>query len=231
MQEKKTKKTNFFERILQIIDFYNIKNVKSFACDYLGYKSSQKINRLKDASNSPSYEILNDISNKFENINGEWLLTGKEPMLREKEINQTPVAIRDTTEKHIPYVLQSAIAGFGNSNFAIQEQDVKEYYVIPMFKFLHIDFMIDVRGSSMNPKYNSGDIIACTILRERKFIQWNKCHVIATREQGILVKRLRQSELREYITAVSDNKEYPPFEIPESEITGIALVVGVIRLE
>jgi phage repressor protein C with HTH and peptisase S24 domain len=127
--------------------------------------------------------------------------------------------------------LQSVIAGFGNADFSIGEQDVKDYYVIPMFKSLHIDFMIDVRGSSMQPKYNSGDIIACTIMHERSFIQWNKCHVIATREQGIIVKRLRKSDKQGYLTAVSDNKDYPPFEIPESGITGIALVVGVVRLE
>lgn len=82
MQEKKHKKSNFFDRISQIIDFYEIKNVKSFACDYLGYKSPQKINRLKEDGTSPSYEILNDISNKFENVNPDWLLTGKGEMLR-----------------------------------------------------------------------------------------------------------------------------------------------------
>ncbi|MDR1343339.1 MAG: helix-turn-helix domain-containing protein [Prevotellaceae bacterium] len=83
MQEKTEKKSIFFERISQIIDFYRIKNVKSFACDYLGYESSQKINRLKGENTSPSYEILNDISNKFENINPEWLLTGRGEMLRQ----------------------------------------------------------------------------------------------------------------------------------------------------
>jgi hypothetical protein len=30
---------------------------------------------------------------------------------------------------------------------------------------------------------------------------------------------------------VSEDPEYDPFEIPKEEITGIALVVGVIRLE
>ena len=59
----------FFERIQKIIDYYKIKSVNSFAKDYLKYKSSEKINRLKGKNALPSYEILHDISIKFENIN------------------------------------------------------------------------------------------------------------------------------------------------------------------
>ena len=33
------------------------------------------------------------------------------------------------------------------------------------------------------------------------------------------------------LTAISDNKDYPPFDIPIEEITGIALVVGSVSLE
>ena len=91
--------------------------------------------------------------------------------------------------------------------------------------------MIEVTGSSMYPKYNSGDVVACTIISESTFIQWNKFHVIATREQGLLIKRLHQSKDTEKLTLVSDNKDYPPFDIPKEEICGIAIVAGVIRLE
>lgn len=133
--------------------------------------------------------------------------------------------------KPIPLVTATAAAGFGNGHFSIAEKDVKEYYVIPKFRFCKVDFMIEVSGLSMYPHFNPGDVIACTILTDRKFLQWNKCHVIATREQGILVKRLMPSEQDGFLTAVSDNKEYPPFDIPLEEITGIALVVGSVSLE
>lgn len=73
----------FFERIQKIIDYYKIKSVNSFAKDYLKYKSSEKINRLKGKDALPSYEILHDISIKFENINPDWLLTGRGEMLRD----------------------------------------------------------------------------------------------------------------------------------------------------
>jgi hypothetical protein len=75
------KNNNIFERILQVIEFHNIKSVNIFAIKYLGYSSSEKINRLKNPNNKPSYEILLDISNKFENINMNWLINGTGEML------------------------------------------------------------------------------------------------------------------------------------------------------
>jgi phage repressor protein C with HTH and peptisase S24 domain len=83
----------------------------------------------------------------------------------------------------------------------------------------------------MYPNYSSGDVVACTIIKESSFIQWNKTYVIATKEQGIIIKRLKKSDSEDYLLMISDNKSYEPFEVNKKDITGIALVVGVIRLE
>ncbi len=177
---------------------------------------------------------LTKIVDNYPKYEAYWLLTGKEPMLRKENESKNGILVAAkemSGEKAIPLVSEHAIAGFGNAEFSIKEQDVKDYYVIPKFKYCNIDFMIEIHGSSMYPKYNSGDVVACTIIRESKFIQWNKCHVIATREQGLLVKRLKKGNAPDSLLAISDNKDYDPFQIPVNEITGIALVVGVIRLE
>ncbi len=181
---------------------------------------SRKENR--DLSNS----VIEKVLNFYTDLDRNWLLTGEGEMLKHGTTEPC-----NPNQNGIPLVTQSAVAGFGNIDFMIEEADVKAYYVIPKFSHCKVDFMIEISGSSMYPKYNSGDVVACTILHEHSFIQWNKCHVIATREQGILCKRLRQSQTEGYIMAVSDNENYPPFDIPVAEITGIALVVGVIRLE
>ncbi len=181
---------------------------------------SRKENR--DLSNS----VIEKVLNFYTDLDRNWLLTGEGEMLKHGTTEPC-----NPHQNGIPLVTQSAVAGFGNMDFMIKEADVKAYYVIPKFSHCKVDFMIEISGSSMYPKYNSGDVVACTILHEHSFIQWNKCHVIATREQDILCKRLRQSQTEGYIMAVSDNENYPPFDIPVAEITGIALVVGVIRLE
>lgn len=133
--------------------------------------------------------------------------------------------------KAIPLVNVKAVGGFGNESFSINKEDIKEYYVIPKFKYNRIDFMIEVTGTSMSPRYISGDIVACQIIKNNSFIQWNRVHVIATRDQGIILKRIQQSSKTGYFRVLADNPAFPPFDIPISEITGLALVAGGVTIE
>jgi len=173
-------------------------------------------------------------------VNPSWLLTGQGDMLVKNDVQQNVETKREAIPAMegissdiapIPLVTEHAAAGFGNDCFSIQENDVKDYYIIPKFRFNHVDFMIEVSGISMYPHFKSGDVIACTILHETKYIQWNRCHVIATRDQGILVKRIMPSEKEGCFKIVSENKDFPPFDLPKEDITGLALVVGCVSLE
>ncbi len=173
-------------------------------------------------------------------VNPSWLLTGQGDMLVKNDVQQNIESKREAIPAMeeipsdiapIPLVTERAAAGFGNDCFSIQESDVKDYYIIPKFRFNHVDFMIEVSGISMYPHFKSGDVIACTILRDAKYIQWNRCHVIATRDQGILVKRIMPSEKEGCFKIVSENKDFPPFDLPKEDITGLALVVGCVSLE
>ncbi|MDT8412672.1 MAG: S24 family peptidase [Vicingaceae bacterium] len=149
-------------------------------------------------------------------------------MLKEGSINSVsvPTALEGVL---IPLLPIDAIAGFGSGNWSIHEHDIQEKYLVPDFN--GIDFMIRIKGSSMYPKYNSGDVVACRKINHKSYIQWNKPHVISTKEQGIIVKRINKAQEKQFFTLVSDNQAYPPFDIPQEEITGIALIIGVIRLE
>lgn len=246
MQAKEQKISPIKQRILQFAATLGISKRDFYT----------KIGVSRGTLESPT-GITEDIMAKFiatyPDINPEWLLTGHGDILKSGTVTpsvtdktDTPVsddntdrpkskplaAIWETTNiKPIPLVTETAAAGFGNGNFSIEEKDVKEFYVIPKFRYCKVDFMIEVSGLSMYPHFIPGDVIACTILTDRKFLQWNKCHVIATREQGIIVKRLMPSAKDGYITMVSDNKEYPAFDVPFDEITGLALVVGSVSLE
>lgn len=217
MQENSTIKRN----ILKYIDYKGITK-------YRFYQETGITRGILDQNNGMSEENTARFLACFPEINAEWLITDKGTMLKSDATayQEESRNIRNS----IPLVSQFVAAGFGSSDFNIKESDVKAYYVIPKFKDRRIDFMIEVSGSSMYPKYNSGDVVACTIIKESKFIQWNKVHVIATTEQGLLVKRIKENGT-DAIMAISDNPDYPPFPIPKDEITGIALVVGVIRLE
>ena len=181
----------------------------------------------------PGYEILTAIvDNSTLQINGNWLLTGEgEMQYRSANIeSELPDALgTDFRTKTIHLYDVSAAAGYSSFDEIISNEKVIDTFIVPTFK--DISWMIYVKGSSMYPKYSSGDIIACRVLYESRFIQWGKVYVVATKEQGILVKRLEQSQKDDHIKAVSDNPTYKPFDIPNDEILGIALVIGVVRLE
>lgn len=160
-----------------------------------------------------------------------WLLTGEGNMLRtesEKEENIPVAHPSDSPMEGIPLIPISAMAGAFTGEQTVLEYEC-ERFVVPTFK--GAEFLISVKGSSMYPKYNSGDIVACKRLpMDDIFFQWNKVYVLDT-DQGPLIKRVKPGSDKEHVLIVSDNEHYEPFELPLDRIYHVALVIGVIRLE
>ena len=236
-----TKNTEISERISQVLKFHGVSKNK-FA-EELGYDRSQSIYDITKGKSNPSFDFFSKLfgSEYSEKINPVWLFTGNGEMLVRRSNNdlsdqdEASAVLMSIVNKEgltpIPLVNTRAVGGFGSESFSIEKKDIKEYYVIPKFKYKKIDFMIEVAGESMSPRYNSGDVVACTIIKENRFIQWNRIHVIATKEQGIILKRVVPSINEDCFSLVADNPEYPPFDIPKDDITGLALVSGGVKLE
>lgn len=185
----------------------------------IGVSEGYLTKTLQKKNSSIGSDVIDRIVQKFPDLNLDWLVTGNGDMFKTDLPQGKYIALYDV----------EAAAGYESFDVMISKEKVVGEFVIPTFK--SADWMIYVRGTSMYPKYSSGDIIACKEIKESRFIQWNKVYVVATREQGLLVKRLMPSDDENCIKAVSDNEKYPPFDIPEDEIFGIALVLGAIRLE
>lgn len=172
---------------------------------------------------------LSKIIDSMPELSIEWLITGKGSMIRGNEALSTET---QDIIKGIPLITYDAIAGFSSmDNEGAAEEDFARY-IVPEFINKGVEFLIRVSGSSMYPKYSSGDILACKFIKDRLFFQWGKIYVIDS-SQGILVKRVRKHEkYPEYIMLESDNREkYQPFDFPTSDIRSLSIVVGVIRLE
>lgn len=183
--------------------------------------------------------ITEDVVTKFfatyPEVNIEWLMTGRGEMTADKSsqicknTENRPIASLATKPgEGIPLLPIEAMAGALTSEQTVFEYEC-ERYVIPVFK--GADFLVPVKGSSMYPKYSSGDIVACQrVPMSDLFFQWNKVYVIDT-TQGPLIKRIKPGSDKEHVLIVSDNEKYDPFELPYSAIRAVALVIGVIRLE
>ena len=161
------------------------------------------------------------------NISASYLLTGEGTMFNNG--NELPVAHHTTSPKEgIPLIPLSAMAGALTGEQTVLEYEC-ERYVVPAFN--GADFLIPVKGNSMNPTYLSGDIVACQrVPMAGLFFQWNKPYVLDT-AQGPLIKRIKPGSDKQHVLIVSDNEQYDPFELPYSEIHAVALVIGIIRLE
>lgn len=239
--------TNFStqkERILQFIDYKGISKNKF-------YIETGISNGVLDKKSGLSMDTVEKFYSKYPEINPEWLLTGKgemiKPNIKETSSNEMRNKMRNFSEetkskkkllnlnepstdyKGIPLIPIEAMAGFGSGNVQVMDYDTKSY-VVPEFTELNVDFMLRVKGSSMYPKYNSGDLVACKKLSLNDiFFQWNKVYVLDT-DQGALIKRIKKGR-EDHLMIVSDNPSYDPYELHLSQIHAIALVVGVIRLE
>lgn len=177
------------------------------------------------ANTEPRMDVLKKIHSVL-NVNYDWLLNGEGEMLNEYKEPEF------RAEDAYPVIPVDAMAGYGKGDVAVDSKEVRERYIVPEFQNKGVKFLIRVSGTSMYPKYNNGDILACRPIEDTTFFQWGKVYVLDT-EQGPLVKRLFESKTNpDNLECHSDNKEhYPPFEIPKSSIRKVSLVIGVIRSE
>ena len=182
------------------------------------------VNNYVSGKRKISFELIEKIAKAFPVLNKVWLLTGEGNML----VNQE--TYNNEQKQELPLLPVDAMAGaLTGDNQGFMEYEC-ERYLVPLFK--GAEFLCRVQGNSMWPKYNSGDIVACKkVPMEHLWFQWGKSYVISTR-QGVLVKRIEPSKNEGCVQICSENAEkYKPFELPVTEINGVAVVVGVIRVE
>lgn len=182
---------------------------------------------------NPSFEVMNKICANA-NISEKWLLTGEGPMLKEEiegEHLNLPMATLPkgtyredgvNTRPHLPYVAAAGSLSEGmEGGFLYQCERLPLIPTLPEY-----NYTMTASGDSMNPDIQSGDILACRKITDRRLIQWGRAHVIDT-AQGIMVKRLYNGHGR--IICHSTNPTYHDFDIEHDEIYHISLVVGLIR--
>lgn len=174
---------------------------------------------------------LQIIVENYPDISPSWLLTGEGPMLKEDTDNVVKASKAEPSADGLPLVPIEAVAGFNGDDMpGVRLEDCLRY-VVPEFAAAGAEYLIRVSGSSMYPKYSSGDILACRRIPEIDFFQWGKIYVIDS-SQGAMVKRIYQCEDdAACVLCKSDNDKYPPFTLPKSAIRSLSIVIGVIRLE
>ncbi len=221
--------TNISDRIKQFIDYKGF-NMNNFSKS-IGASNSY-FNKVIKNRGSIGSDKLTKIFDAYPELNPAWLFSGEGEMVTEYPDPLDPSQLNEEQGTYSKYPLLKTLALLeSNPEFTIVDADISDYYTIPKFKDLKVDFLVEATDDSMYPKYNSGDVLACRKITDSNFIQWNKVHLLITKGQGVLVKRLSQSESADTYLAISENKRYEPFTIPKQEILGVFLIVGSICLD
>lgn len=216
---------------------FGVKTYGEFAA-MIGVKQETLSRWMAGKQTIPEGRLIK-INGIFDNVfSKDWLLTGEGSILRNNdnetyESNESNETYENNeTNNHIlPLIPIAAVAGFNGLDIPGIPLAQCPQYSIPDFIEQKAEYLIRVSGSSMYPKYSSGDILACRRIQEITFIQWGKIYVIDS-QQGAMVKRLFEiPDDPEHILCQSDNPKYPPFKLPKSEIRSLSIVVGVIRME
>ena len=203
--------TDLVERIKSVMNDAN-ERANAFA-DRLKYNASN-LSAILNGKRPVPMSLIESIVSTY-NVDKQWLLTGEKATTEPQDTMTLPLIPRD------------AMAGMlTGDNAAIMAYEC-ENFIVPVFH--GSDFLIRVQGDSMIPTYLSGDIVACKrIVADNIWFQWGKTYVLNT-SQGALIKRIEPSDKEGFIKICSDNEQYKPFELPTTEIYGLALVTGIIR--
>jgi len=218
MQDKSQVKTN----ILRYIDYKGISK-------YQFYKETGITRGILDQNNGISEENIAKFIAYVPNINIAWLITGIGDMMADgSEVQKIQVKARRVQERRgIPLIPASAFGD--NGELTLDTTKIDYFYDIP--EFSNADFLLRITDNSMFPKLSVGDIVACFRIVSNLYFQWNKVYALYSRSQGVLVRRIRKPDKEGFLLLVSENKEFLPFEIPLSDISAYALVVGTIKVE
>jgi len=197
------------ERLESYLDVNKIKKID--------FCSNLKVSKgyIANIRKSIQPDKLVSIAKYYPELNIIWLLTGNGNM------------VNSSSTDGLPLYRAEAAAGFGTPNFSIEEKDIEARYRVR--EFVDASFMLYVHGKSMEPLYNSGDIIAVKIEKDIENIHWGKVYLISSKEDGLLIKRIYDHG--KDIICVSENPTFSPIFVHKSDIKGLASVKGTIRIE
>lgn len=235
-----TKKTNFFERLHVICEINGIKNMQELARK-LGYTSAEKLYRLeRDPNNKPSFQMLIDLSNLFEDLDMNWVLTGVGDYKNSKhaiEVPQANTIYRLKTDSNldsqaIPLYNIEASASIVSLFRDSRETEPIDFIQIPNLP--KCDGAVYVTGDSMYPLLKSGDIVMYKQINNiDDGIYWGEMYLISVAEHGsemVMVKYIKKSDIEGHIKLVSQNQHHQDRDISLKKVKALALIKASIRI-
>lgn len=214
--------TSVIQRVVEILKSKNLSS-KAFS-EIIGFNYSTLNNYITGRRSSVDIELIRRISSSFDDINLDWIITGKGDMI--KQNIYTPNK-SNTSSNGSPYYNVDFIGGF---EIMINDQTINPDYYIDFEPYNKPGVVwCNITGHSMEPAITHGDIIAMQEVKSwREFILLDEVYGLVT-EEFRTVKRVSKSDKDGYYTLIPVNGNYKPQEIPKSIIQRVYKVLGSVK--
>lgn len=140
-------------------------------------------------------------------------------IIKNKNMKVLAITVDKDERENIELVATKAEAGY-LENF----QDPEYIKDLPKIHFPNIPqgtFRgFEINGDSMLPM-ESGSVVICSYIEHFDAIKNNKTYVIASKQDGLVYKRVMMDKDTQRLTLISDNEVYPPYTLDFDEVAEI----------
>lgn len=228
--------SNTLNRIKEYIDYKGL-SVRSFE-ETVGFSNGSFASQLKN-NRTIGVDRVENILQKYPDLNAQWLLTGQGSMLKE-DIQLAKPHVEESfplrTDRviemqNIPLYELDATAGLVSLFNDYSKQVPVNHLQIPDLP--PCSGAVYVRGDSMYPLLKSGDIVCYKeVSTTIDNILWGEMYLLSFNIEGesyITIKYIQKSDQAGMVCLVSHNQHHSPKDIPASSITALALVKASVR--
>lgn len=181
--------------------------------------SESLMSHWKSGRQLPKYDSLKILADYF-NVSGDFLLGRTDEMPKQVEKQESQVVKEPTKSRIIPLYMTGASAGTGNW---LSDDMPVEWMTIPKTSLTEqADFMLKVRGDSMQPKFFDNDVL---LIKKSPSILEGEIGIFILNGDSY-VKQMGKGEL------ISLNPAYKPIKLAEyDDIRCAGKVIGTVDFE
>lgn len=203
-----------YKRFCQVFDYLISKKIvtkRVTMAAELGMSEAALSSALANKDGRFTSGFIKKLVKAYPELNEQWLLEGKGQMAKPGRHTR-------------PHYDAAVSAGFMDG---LSEGKMSAEFRAMAIPLIAYEFTIDVKGDSMLPRIEDGDVLMCRVAIDRLNPPIGKICVIDTKDGAVVKQILSVNE--DTMTLHSLNPAYRDYEIDLSTILGVAEVVGLVR--
>lgn len=223
------------ERFYEVMEALKLTDYRVYT-DVEGITKNMMVKLRNGETNEVSTKILMPFLSKYENVDANYILTGRGTPLREN-IEATQIYQPKYTEKTDPEgtITLYDVEAAANLKTLFDNKDQNILGQINIPNIPKCDGAVYVKGDSMYPLLKSGDIVAYKVIPvDMRHIFFGEMYLVSIDMDGdeyLTVKYVNHSDKGEdWIKLVSYNQYHQPKDFPLSSVRAMALVKLSIRM-